>query len=394
MRTDKNPTLTVVSRGFPPQVSGSPILLANLLSAYPGIVNAVGGHNAYAQYDPAFLPPCPVHYLTLPRTFPILCDRLERRLPFLFRRGLQIAIRRALTTFGTDVVMAAFPQETYVVATLLVAQQLRLPFYVHMHDLWAENMTPGTASARFAATWEPRVLRQATRVLCMTEAMQKHYEKKYGIQTYLLPHSIPEDDYAQAPTSLRPARMSQPTVLFVGGVSTEMNHDALKVLAAASELLPPEYTLLFCTSLDLVTLQRFGIQSSRLRAQYVSREEVQRLQREAHVLVAPLSHKHCSHDEVRTVFSTKLLEYFVSGRPIIVFAPETSYHTISARQHGWGYVVTEDSPQALATAIVQVVTDEQLAADLVQGARHEVELRRAVHHAARLREWVLMDVQR
>lgn len=394
MRTTHNPTLTVVARGFPPQVSGSPILLANLLSGYTGKVNAVVGYSAYAQYDPAFLPPCPVHYLALPRRFPILCDRLERRLPSVFRGSVQIAIRRALRTLGTDVVMAAFPQETYVVASFLAARQLRLPFYVHMHDLWAENIPTGTTAARFAALWEPRVLRQATRVLCMTEAMQKHYEKKYGIQTDLLPHCVPEQDYARAPSHVHPARMAPPTVLFVGAVSAEMNQHALQVLAAASELLPKEYELLFCTSFNLATLKRFGIQSSRLRAQYVSREEVQRLQTEAQVLVAPLSHQDCSMHEVQTVFSTKLLEYLVSGRPIVVFAPATSYHAVSAHEHGWGYVVTENSPQALATAIVQVATDDTLAATLVQGARQEAQSRRAMHHAARLQEWVRTDAPR
>ena len=120
--------------------------------------------------------------------------------------------------------------------------------------------------------------------------------------------------------------MAKPTVLFVGGVQQDMNLDSLKTLASASELLPSEYELLYCTSTDLATLNRLGIQSSRLRVKYVSRAEVQRLQSEAHVLVAPLSHKNCSMDEVRTVFSTKILEYLVSGRPIIVFAPEDSYH--------------------------------------------------------------------
>jgi glycosyltransferase involved in cell wall biosynthesis len=280
-----------------------------------------------------------------------------------------------------------------VVAAFQAARQRGLPFYVHMHDLWSENVSAGTASARFAAAWEAVILRHATRVLCMTEAMQKHYKKRYGIQTYLLPHSIREQDYRHAPAQMLPARMAQPTVLFVGAVSPKMNLDALKVLAAAVELLPTEYRLLFCTSFDLSALERVGIHSSRLQAQYVSREEVQRLQSEAHVLVAPLSHKNCSIHEVSTVFSTKLLEYLVAGRPIVVFAPEHSYHAESARKNKWGYVVTEDSPTALAAAIVKLVTDEQLAADLVQGARREARARRASSHAARLYEWVLKDAQ-
>jgi glycosyltransferase involved in cell wall biosynthesis len=162
--------------------------------------------------------------------------------------------------------------------------------------------------------------------------MQKHYEMKYGIKTYLLPHCVAEKSELKMNVGMQPPKLPKPTVLFVGAVSAEMNLDALKVLASASELLPSEYELLFCTSSDLATLNRLGVQSSRLRAKYVSRAEVQRLQSEAHVLVAPLSHKDCATDEVRTVFSTKILEYLVAGRPIIVFAREKTVGGIPLRK--------------------------------------------------------------
>jgi Glycosyltransferase Family 4 len=104
------------------------------------------------------------------------------------------------------------------VASFLAARQLNLPFYAHMHDLWTENIPGGTAAARFAERWEPVILRKATRVLCMTEATQNHYETKYGIKTDLLPHCIPEQDYLSAPARMRRPKMAKPTVLFVGAV--------------------------------------------------------------------------------------------------------------------------------------------------------------------------------
>lgn len=392
MPAERGPSLTVVSRTFPPRAAGSAILLANLLSAYTGRVQAIAGEDHYSPLDPAFLPPCPTQSLGLPLLSSRIYDGVRIRTQAVASRLIQGVMRRALAAMGTDVVLAAFPREDFFVAAFVAARRLRLPFYAHMHDLWQENMPDGQA-ARFAATWEPVILQQATRVLCMTEAMQRHYEKKYGIQTDLLPHSISEQDYLRAPRDILPPRMAKPTILFVGAVSPAMNLDALRVLAAASELLPPEYELLYCTATDLAALQRLGIHSSRLRAMYVSRAEVQRLQSEAHVLVAPLSHKDCSLDEVRTVFSTKLLEYLIAGRPIVVFAPAGSYHAESAQKHGWGYVVTEDSPAALATALVKVVTDEPLAAELVRRAIQEAHSRDARHHADRLREWVRTDVR-
>jgi glycosyltransferase involved in cell wall biosynthesis len=298
-----------------------------------------------------------------------------------------------LKEFRSKVVLATFPYDVNLVAAFRAARQLNLPFYAHMHDLWMEQIPGGTAAARFAESWESVILTEATRVLCMTEAMQEHYEKKYGIRTDLLPHCIAEQDYLSAPARMRQPKMANPMILFVGAVQADMNLDALKTLARASELLPAEYELLYCTSTDLSALNRLGVRSSRLRVKYVSRVEVQRLQSEAHVLVAPLSHKNCAIDEVRTVFSTKLLEYLISGRPIIVFAPEDSYHAISARKHGWGFPVTEDSPAALASAIEKVVRDETLAARLVHGALQEAQSRSAKSQARRLLEWVLTDAE-
>jgi glycosyltransferase involved in cell wall biosynthesis len=387
-----SPLLTVVTPSFPPQVSGSTILLTNLLQHYPGEAHAIAGYDRDARSDPAFTTPCPTSPLGFPRRFPTLCDRLRRHLPMVSYHHMQRAIQRQMRDLKTAVVFGAFPDGVYLVATFLAAQQLRLPFYVHMHDLWLENtLRRGTAQARLAALWEPRILCRATRVLCMTEAMQKHYEKKYDIQAELLPHCIADRDLNSAPTALRPPRRKRPTILFVGAVSDAMNLDALKVLAEASELLPQDYALLFCTSSSREDLASLGIRSSRLQVQYVSRQEVQCLQGEVDVLVAPLSHKNGSPDEVRTVFSTKLLEYLIAGRPIVVFAPHDSYHATAAQKAGWGYVVTEDSPQALAAAIQQVATNTTLAASLVQGALREAHTRRASHHANRLYEWVQED---
>jgi glycosyltransferase involved in cell wall biosynthesis len=391
MNSDNSPSLTVVSRSFPPQVSGSAILLANLLTNYSGKTRAVAGYTRDAKIDPTFTAPCPTHYLRLPRLLPRAYEFLRTRSPTTTCRIIFPSIRRALKVLGGNVVLASFPSEEVTVASFLAARELNLPYYVHMHDLWLENTPVHSPAVRFAMEWEPVLLKESKRVLCMTETMQQHYETKYGIRTDLLPHCIPDQDLISAPCAISPTPSFKPTVLFVGAVSQVMNLDALKVLASASELLPKEYELLYCGSSDLDSLSRVGIRSSRLRAKFVSRSEVRRLQSEAHVLVAPLSHKNCSAEEVRTVFSTKLLEYLVSGRPIVVFAPSDSYHAQSASKNGWGHVVTENSPEALATAIRTVTEDINLASRLVKGALKEARSRSAKHHASRLRQWVLAD---
>jgi len=83
----------------------------------------------------------------------------------------------------------------------------------------------------------------------------------------------------------------------------------------------------------------------------------------------------------------------VSGRPIVVFAPKDSYHAKSAQANGWAYVVTEDSPLALAAAIQKVITDQDLSGRLVQGALQEAQRRNAKYHAEQLRNWIRRDAR-
>jgi glycosyltransferase involved in cell wall biosynthesis len=386
---NRRPRLMVVSQTFAPLVAGSPILLANLLNSYPSDVLAVAGHSHYLRREPTFAPPCKTVYLRPPR-IGLLERSYDRAIGHL--SGLVRAfIRHHVNRWQPDVIMGAFPVVDFFVPGFQVAQELGIPFYAHMHDLWRENNLPDSHRGVLADRWEEIILRQARRVLCMTESQQEHYRKRYAIPCDLLPHTVTPESLEAAPRGMAKPTLPRRTVLFVGNFSRAMNADALAVLAMASERLARDVELVFCTGSSIGELADLGITSSRLRAMWVSQSEVRRLQSAAHVLVAPLSCKNGSADEVKTVFSTKILEYLVSGRPIVVFAPPDSFQARSAREGGWGLTVDKDSPEALADAVMRVMEDDDLATGLVAGALEEARRRDARFHAQRLYEWVAED---
>ena len=113
------PRLTVVAPSFPPQVSGSTILLANLFSSYSGELNVIAGYDRYARSDPAFSAPCAIQSLRLPSTFPVLYDRLSRRFPGTVCVSIQKSIRKRLKEFGSKVVLASFPYGVNFVAAFV-----------------------------------------------------------------------------------------------------------------------------------------------------------------------------------------------------------------------------------------------------------------------------------
>ena len=65
----------------------------------------------------------------------------------------------------------------------------------------------------------------------------------------------------------------------------------------------------------------------------------------------------------------------------------------SARNRGWGHVVTKDCPEALAKAIVDVVKNSEMAKKVVRGALDEAQSRLAVHHAKRLHQFLQVNHQ-
>ena len=89
-------------------------------------------------------------------------------------------------------------------------------------------------------------------------------------------------------------------------------------------------------------------------------------------------------DEVKTVYATKTLDYLVSGTPILVFSPLDSFHTISAKEKGWGLIVAEDSPKALVEGIIRLKTEAELGNSLVNAAFEEAESRSAINYAGRI----------
>jgi glycosyltransferase involved in cell wall biosynthesis len=132
-------------------------------------------------------------------------------------------------------------------------------------------------------------------------------------------------------------------------------------------------------------LARLGVSGPRVRVQFGSREDVMAAQAEADVMVLPLAFQSSNPVEIETVFPTKLLEYFVSGRPILVHAPERSWASRDARANGWGDVVDVPDAAAVARAIDRLLADAKHAEALVAAARREARRRAAPEVVSLLR---------
>ena len=388
----RKPKVLIISQALAPAVGGSPILMNNLFSAFSGEVKAVSGYPG-ALTDNNFKPSFPTVYLS-PPNFPILGKYLRRYHDYLLKYAHKYLINRMILeikNYKPDIVFSHCPDIDYFICAYQAAVICKVPFYSHMHDLWEENHGPDTYVGKMAIKWEEVILKNSDRVLCMTETQKLHFKTKYNIDANILPHTVPDAVLDNLDNTFKEYKLNE--LLFTGAVSKVMNLDALRVLAETTKLLKNNISVTLCTSYKHENFEKIGIDSKNWEIKWMSRDDVQKLQKQVAILFAPLSHKNCGEDEVKTVLSTKLLEYFVSGRPILIFAPKNSFHALSANDGDWGLVVDEDDPKSLADAILKLKEDIDLQKRLVANAFKEAEARRASVFAKLLYQWVLEDAK-
>lgn len=381
------PKLLLVSQAFPPEVSGSATLLTNIIESFEGECFAVSGYSRYVKHDDSLLPPCETKRIKPPKGK--LFELFYAKTINNFRGIVRRAIRKEVRKHRPDVIMGAFPHSTFFIAAFEVAQEMNIPFFAHMHDLWQENYPEKYYARVLADKYEKTILTKATLVLCMTTTQQLHYKQKYGIDSALLPHSIPSDKLKAVEAKISTASLPKKTILFAGAVSSVMNQDALREISNHLTQLPFDYEFLFCSNAQKEFLEAEGYDTSKINLKWVSKSELETLLSSADILLAPLSFKNCSADEVRTVFSTKLLEYLIAGKPILVYGPSDCFHVTSARENGWGFVVDTEDPSDLTEMVQHILNSPAECETIVQNAFQEAKNRDAAIIAGNLYQLIL-----
>ncbi len=92
------------------------------------------------------------------------------------------------------------------------------------------------------------------------------------------------------------------------------------------------------------------------------------IQRSADILFVPLSFKTKYPLVINTSSPGKTYEYLVSGRPILIHAPRSSYLAKYAKKQNFALVVDEENIEKLKEAIKKLIYDKLLVNQLVENA--------------------------
>jgi glycosyltransferase involved in cell wall biosynthesis len=253
-------------------------------------------------------------------------------------------------------ILTLFPNHYFLIASYFIHKISGLPLIIYWVDVYQEGR-PHFFERWVAYLFEKKILVSARKNFVMTPFLKEHLRKKYGIETEVLP----------IPTELKPDNNvdslikndKEIRIVFTGRIY-DAQLDAVVNLVNALKLINQfNIKLLLITPERKETLEKQGISGENVSIFQVRRDECIAFQRQADILFLPLAFNSPSPLVVNLSLPSKVLEYFVAMRPILVHAPSDSYIVSYAKEKGFAVVVDKPDPDELKKAIIELINNKK-----------------------------------
>lgn len=283
-------------------------------------------------------------------------------------RSRSAAARRLLGGFAPEAVVTVPHGFTWITAAA-VAQELRLPLHLIIHDDWPRVVSPGLQSRVEREFGE--IYRQAASRLCTSPFMAEEYARRYGAPgSVLLPYRAAEAPVFPPP-SPRPGRLpGAPVFAFAGTINSPGYAALLRRLAEAAGRHGGQVLIFGPLTIDQARDAGLDHPAIRIGGLIEPSALLQRLRAEADVLFVPMSFAAADDSNMRMGFPSKLTDYTAVAMPLLICGPAyCSAVEWATRNPGVAEVVTVETRAALEAAV------DRLAGDATHGLRLAAQAR-------------------
>lgn len=277
--------------------------------------------------------------------------------------GEQIAPRILEILDGLDIDFDSFERVLTVAhgfgwqAAAGIARKRKVPLHLIVHDDWprAADITPSFRKwldDRFA-----RVYRQAQSRLCVSPAMTKFYQERYGKPAQVIYPSRASDcpTFHEPPERL--SRNDEPfTIAFAGTINSNGYIQALRALQAA--LKPVGGRLLIFGPLTADAASQVGLDDPETQVcGLLSWSDLMaRLRNEADAQFIPMSFDGSDRANMEMAFPSKLADCTATGLPLLIYGPDYCSAVTWARENQ-GVAEVVESEAELGEAVNRLASD-------------------------------------
>lgn len=366
----------------PPQISGTGTVMYELLRHFPkfSIILFSRNQRRTISRDDRMLP---FATYDVGRASSVTFATFVRiiLLPLLV---LSMLVRIKISGRPVRNVLAVFPDLDFLLASLVVAKILNVPIFVYLHDCITETaiQVMDKTASRLAEKW---VFAKAAKVYAMSVPMEEYYAAR-GLKTQALPHGV---DPSLVRTPAPEPCAKRPRIGYAGAVY-DTTGSGIQDLVAAKKLMGGSIELVFATSQQSVPyLRMLGVLDSIDSVGTIAKHsEVIDFLTACDILFVPMSFEASNAKDLQTIFPTKVTDYWLAQKPIIVYGSKDYAFSGLAEKDGYAKVVTQRGPESIAAAIKEVCGSASLRMKLVERSRDMIDK----HDSRRLAERLMADL--
>jgi glycosyltransferase involved in cell wall biosynthesis len=264
-----------------------------------------------------------------------------------------------------------------------IASQRRVPLHFIIHDDWPRVADVAPRFRNWLDERFAQVYRQAQSRLCVSPAMSRYYEERYGAPASVIYPSRAADcaDFGEPPAHLT-AHDKQFTIAFAGTINSRGYVQALTALQKALE--PVGGRLLIFGPLTDDAAQQVGLsnRNTEIRGLLSSTELLMRLREEADALFVPMSFAATDRANMEMAFPSKLADYTATGVPLLIYGPGYCSAVAWARENpGVAEVVESEIDLANIVAKLANSPDHRIAL-----GKHALAIGREYFNHARVKQ--------
>lgn len=388
--SDQFPRVLVISPNVLNPGDGGGVLMGNLFAGWPRDRIA----DIYSQWWIAEKPEICAHYYRLPSRLSGRVAEWPRRLrEYLTGRSESLdgmasfrmtkRLDQWIRQFAPQIVYSHLGPLWLTRLTNQVVRRFHLPLVVHINDDYISDWPVNGHEARrvfplaqiLHALNERQFLASlslAKARLAVSELMRQEYVRRYGLEFEVFTNGV---DPAVWPGGDLPDRNETSrcfTLLYAGSIAANTNLTSLlDVAGVVSALAARNVRIRFVVtrptdSRVAAALEAAGPVSF---VEPVPHEKMPSLLAEADLLLLPFNFDEGSVSFIRYSWPTKMPEFMISGRPILLYGPRHTAFGEYARRANWARVVDERDPSRLAAALEDLMGSPQDRRVLVDRAR-------------------------
>ena len=270
-------------------------------------------------------------------------------------------LKNWLSEFNPDIIYIQISNRESINFAIELIDYIRIPSVIHMMDDWPSTIS---APGPFRNYWHKRIDRDLRLLLdkinihlSISNAMSNEYSKRYGKAFTAFHNPVDLENYSDL-HEIKKDIGKQFRILYLGRVGIANEKSIFRFASFISSYKPDEAIVTF----DIYTkdINNYYIRGlNKLEGVNVhgpiNHNQIQLLLHRYDLLLLPLDFTRPSLKFSRLSIPTKASEYMMSGRPILVFAPEQTAVSRFFFENECGHCVVSEDFEAIHAAMNMLI---------------------------------------